>query len=460
MLIVAGMVIIIALVLIVNAIFRVTVNPNEVHVVQYAGSTVAYGKDFESRVYYNWRPWLPFVWCVSTVLPTSVFDVTISNYQAYDIGRVPFWIDVKAFFRIESPVLAAERILNFDELVTQLHDVLKSSIRSILAWADIEEILSGRSEFSDRFTKAVKEQLSQDRWVGVVKNIEFMEIRDWTDSSVISNIQKKKESLILKQSRLEIAENNKAAEVWEIQAKQEAEIKAQEAREVVGKRTVEAEKQIQIEQEKANQLVKEQSKITAERDMEVQRVQEVKAAEIAKDKEVVDADKEARKIIIAAEAEKAKADVDAKAIATLAQAKAGEIKSIWVAEGDAIKAKEIALISGKVELMEKMQSNIEYANYLQAIEAINAQKDIGVANAKALESADIKYLWTDKFNPAKSLTEVLTPSWLAWLWMWLDAFTNFTDNTIVDLFHKFAKMSKEKQDAVVEIIQTGEEEGE
>jgi len=51
--------------------------------------------------------------------------------------------------------------------------------------------------------------------------------------------------------------------------------------------------------------------------------------------------------------------------------------------------------------MEKMKENPNYADFLKAIESILATKEIGVAQAKALESADIKYLGTDnKVNPA------------------------------------------------------------
>ena len=123
--------------------FRIAVPTNEIHVVQSKNATIAFGKgQQDGSVYFNRPSWFPVVGMTRTILPTTVFDITIEDYQAYDIGRVPFGIDVKAFFRISDYLLASERIDTFDQLIAQLHDVLKSSIRSILSNSDIEEILS------------------------------------------------------------------------------------------------------------------------------------------------------------------------------------------------------------------------------------------------------------------------------------------------------------------------------
>ena len=61
--------------------------------------------------------------------------------------------------------------------------------------------------------------------------------------------------------------------------------------------------------------------------------------------------------------------------------------------------------------MKEMQENKEYALYLQAIEQIAATREVGVAQAKALEHADIKYLGTDgKLNASGTLQDILSPA--------------------------------------------------
>lgn len=453
--------------LIVNALYRVAVPTNQTHVVQSKDSTKSYGKNQEhGSVYFNWPSWLPAIGITRTILPTTVFDITIENYQAYDIGRVPFGIDVKAFFRISNSSLASERIDNFEQLISQLHDVLKSSIRSILSNSDIEDILSGRSEFSEKFTLAVKEQLNKDWWVEVVKNIEFMEIRDGDESEVISNIQKKKESEILKNSRIAIAENNREASLKEIEAQKEVEVKEQEKRQLVGQREIETNKELQLQQEVANQLLNDQNKITKEKEMEVIKVNEVKNAEIEKEREIINAEKIARTQIIQAEAEKERQSRQAEAqliteqkkaewTKAIASAEADKTKQIWLAEAEAISKKEIALVSGKVELMEKMQKNTEYAEYLQAIESINSQKEVGIAQAEALKSASIKYLGTDgKIDPSASLKNLLTPTWLAQFGMGINALTDTVDTDwLLKIFQKFQQLPKDKQDKIITEIE-------
>jgi flotillin len=40
-------------------------------------------------------------------LPVSNFDLDLVRYEAYDKNRLPFTVDVKAFFRIEDTNTAA-----------------------------------------------------------------------------------------------------------------------------------------------------------------------------------------------------------------------------------------------------------------------------------------------------------------------------------------------------------------
>jgi flotillin len=62
-----------------------------------------------------------------------------------------------------------------------------------------------------------------------------MDIRDPIDqsSNVVRDIMEKKKSLIEKESRMAVAENNKEAKIKEIQTKKEADVQAQEAEKIV-----------------------------------------------------------------------------------------------------------------------------------------------------------------------------------------------------------------------------------
>src|ERR1700760_4208809 len=104
------------LIVIIAVSFRVVVPTNAVHIVQSAKRSTPYGKDMGGNTYYQWPAWLPVIGVRVSVLPLSVFRVELSDYAAYDKGRLPFVLDVLAFFRIAAPARAAERLSSIAEL--------------------------------------------------------------------------------------------------------------------------------------------------------------------------------------------------------------------------------------------------------------------------------------------------------------------------------------------------------
>lgn len=94
------------LLLIVALLLRRVVPTNEVHIIQSGKSTVSYGKDHDAgNTYYEWPAWVPKIGIVKIVLPVSVFDETLEANEAYDKGRLPFVVDIKAFFEFQIPML-------------------------------------------------------------------------------------------------------------------------------------------------------------------------------------------------------------------------------------------------------------------------------------------------------------------------------------------------------------------
>lgn len=144
------------------AMFRVVVPTNDVHIVQSRKKTVSYGKGMPGgNVYYQWPSWWPLLGVKTISLPVSNFSVSLENYAAYDKGRLPFIIDVIAFFRIEDGDMAAQRVSSHAELETQLSKILRGACRAILASSQIEEILEGRGKFGEMFTKEVDANLRE-----------------------------------------------------------------------------------------------------------------------------------------------------------------------------------------------------------------------------------------------------------------------------------------------------------
>ena len=417
----------IVLCIIIPLFFRRVVETNEVHIVQSSNKTVSYGKDTgNGNTYYEFPSWVPIFGITKIVLPVSVFAIKIDDYEAYDLGRLPFVVDITAFFRIEDSNLAAQRVESFEDLQIQLTNIIQGSIRSILSSRALEDILQIRSELGDDFTKAVKIQL---RGWGIepVKNIELMDIRDSSGSKVIFNIMEKKKSEIEKESRIEVANNLKLAQIAEIEAVQATEVKQQDANKIVGLKTVENEREVAISKELANQLIKDQEKITKEKEMEVVRVKDVKEAEIKKQVEIVRAEQDQRKIEIDAEARKNAKIKDAEAIkenqilvaqgdkekqflaaAALLEMKDKEAQGtlkIGSAEAEALRLKELAPVNAQIELAKEIGENEGYQTYLISIKQIEANRDIGLEQAKALSNADLKII-ANEGNVASGVNKI------------------------------------------------------
>ncbi|AKU92724.1 Inner membrane protein YqiK [Vulgatibacter incomptus] len=404
---------------------RTVVPTNMVHIVQSKAGAVSYGRSSKSgNVYYAWPSWLPIIGVVVSRLPEANFSVSLTDYEAYDSRRLPFVVDVTSFFRISDSSMAATRIDHYQELANQLKAILQGSVRRILATHTLEEIMEARGSLGQAFTGEVDSQLRE--WgVTTVKTIEFMDIRDARGSEVISKIMEKDKSRIDKESRVAVAENNRAAEAAEIEASREIELRQQEKKQQIGIRTAEQERIVGIEREKAKQEVQASAKTTAEREMEVMKVQEVKKAEIQKETaiiaarraaemQVVDAEAARKVVELKAEGELAATMREAEGIA--AKAEGALAATMREAEGIAAKGKAnaeaqekmlMAPVTAQITLAEKIGKDEGYQKYLVTIEQVKADQAVGIALAQAMSAAKMTIVanGSDVQSGARSLMD-------------------------------------------------------
>lgn len=371
----------VALFILIAVLYRKVVPTNMVHIVQSRAKTTSYGTGQTGRnVYYRWPRWLPFIGVTVIELPVSNFDLSLTAYKAYDKERVPFELDLTAFFRISDTNTAAQRVPGIKELNDQLLKIVQGAARKILASHDINQIMVDRATFGQQFTDEVKTELAS--WgVEPVKNMELMDIRDSEGSSVISNIMAMKASDIEKTSRSTVAANKQAAEMAEINARQAVDVQKQVAEEAVGRRTAEKDKNVGVANQQSRQEVLEQERETTAKQMAVRQVEQVRDAEIAKERGIVAADQEKQTKIIVAdgflEAERRRAQ---------------GIEAVGRAEGEAEKAKLMAPVTAQIELAQKIAELDKYQQYLIMVEAIKAYTSVGGKQAEALQQAEIKVI--------------------------------------------------------------------
>lgn len=414
---------------------RRIVPTNVVHIVQRGDKTVSYGVGKDSNVYYEFPEWFPKIGVMVRELPVSNFDIDLSKYSAYDKDRVPFIVDVKAFFHISDTNKAAEKVESFTELKKQLENVVQGAVRSILAKSKLEEIMEERSVFGKKFTESVKEDLAN--WgVSSIKNIELMDVRDSDGSRVIQQIMDKRMSAIDTESRTEVAKNRKIAQQAELTAQQEIDVtraqteqSAGEAQarsfQAIGIAKAEATKRAGIAQQQSMSDIAEAERATAEQQMEVIKVNQVKQAEIDKEKAIIVAEQNKRQIEIDSEADKFRVETaavarlqsqirEAEGIKNIGESEASIIKAKGMAEAESKKALELAGVTAQTTLAKEIGENQSYQDYLIRVREVEVKQVIGVAQyesiAKGLANAELKLLVNsgDVHSGVGNLTDLFT----------------------------------------------------
>lgn len=391
---------------------RRVVPTNMTHIVQRAKGTTLYGQgEAAGNVYYQWPKWLPIVGVDVAIFQGSIFDITLKDYEAYDEGRLPFVVDVKAFFRVEDADVAAKRVSTFTELQQQLTDVLRGAVRRILGTNKLESIMQDRSKLANEFTVEVNGQL--EAWgVTTVKSIEFMDIRDSGKSEVIHNIMAKEKSRIDMESRTVVAENNRAAQQKEIEANRAISTAQIEAEQMIKTRDAQKDQIVGIAKEQATQQVQMEAKITAERNMDVQKVQDVRTAEILREVAVVKAEQDQKVQVVKAEADKETAIRIAagQLAATLNDAEG--VTALGIAKAAAEKAMLMAPVDAQITLATEIGDNEGYQTYLVQVEQIKAGQAVGMEMANALAEADLKIIANsgDVQSGVTNLAGILSPA--------------------------------------------------
>lgn len=392
---------------------RRVVPTNMVHIVQSRSATISYGKGKAvGNVYYHWPAFLPYIGVTVSQFPESVFDINLNSYEAYDSGRLPFVVDIVAFFRVDDSDMAAHRVSSFDELSAQLHSVLQGAVRRILATDKLENIMEDRSGLGVKFTEEVDRQLKE--WgVTTVKSIEFMDIRDSAGSKVIANIMAKEQSRIDKESRMTVADNNMAASNREIDAKRAIDVQRQDAEQQVGIRTAEKTKIVGIENERANQNILIEKTTTKQKEMDVSRVENVQSAEILRAVAEVRAGQEVQVLVIQAGGNKTAQITKAEGEMEAAKLNAQAIEVEGLAKGVAEQAVLMAPVNTQINLAKEIGSNEGYQKYLITIRQVEVAGEVGKQMAEGLKGSDVKIIantGTDIQSGVSKVMDLFTPA--------------------------------------------------
>lgn len=461
--------VILGIIVVIN--LRKVVPTNEVHIVQRKSESTAHWRWYEWwNVYLHWPSWVPSKWVSVTQLPLSVFNIKLADYKWYDIWKVPFLVDVTAFFTINDPITAAQKISTFEELEEQLTETLKWAVRKILAQNDILKIMESRWEMWQVFYDEVLTQVKQ--WWIDLKNIEFMDIRDLSDTHVIENIMKKKKATIEANARKEVAEQNKFAEIAEDNSRREAELNriqnAQETRlreieaeKMTENQNIDKERLLSLQQQEAQQNILESQRTTKEKELSVRQLEQERMAEIEKqthiiwtqedkEKKIISAEADKRVMELNAEAEKQQkiiaAEADKQSVEMKAQADKFRIESEWLAEAKRIDYMWTAQAKNKMEMAKALNSfSPEALAYMIKELEVQLSEKVDTEKAKALSTADIKVIstWANWWEWLNNFMELFSTKWWANIWWMIQS---IKDTIWEDKFNQFVWKFNKPQD--------------
>lgn len=480
-----GGIITVVLIIYIITQLRKVVPTNEAHVIQKWKSSVAYGKNFKWwNVYLNWAPWVPVVWISVQKLPLSIFDLQLNDYKAYDSGKVPFQVDITAFFEIRDPETAAQKVETISELRNQLNETLKWVVRKVLASKDIVDIMESRSEIKDEFYQQVFGAVKS--WGIMLQNVEFMDIRDAEGSKVVTNIMMKKRSQIESESEIEVAENQKKAiiekenkeaearsaaaaaksraDIISSDSQRDAELKVIENEKLTQNKEIDKERILAIQKEEAKQKVYEAEKLTKEKELAVKQVEEEKNAEIAKNIELIKADEQKQKMIIEAEANKESVELAATAdkikVELSASAEKTRIESIGIAKAKELDYIGTAEAKNKTQMAEALNTfDKESLDFMKKELDVNLSEIVDLEKAKALWKADVKVIstWANGGEWIKTFMDLFSATGGSNIWAMVEAAKNtMWEDKVNDFIWKFTSKKevteKKSQEKVAKVI--------
>jgi flotillin len=140
--------------------------------------------------------------------------------------------------------------------------------------------------------------------------------------------------------------------------------------------------------------------------MAVIQVNDLKRAEITRAMNVVKADEDKQAMILRAEGALEAKKRESEAIAIEGNANADAEKVMLYAKAEGEKAMQMAPVEAQIVLAKEIGSNDGYQNYLVTMRKVEASQIVGIEQAKALASSDLKVI-ANAGDPVSGITKIM-----------------------------------------------------
>jgi len=359
---------------------------NEAHVVIKGGKRRVYSSDKnystdEKASYFHIPRWLPTYGMVVHKMPLGILSIAVPEFLAWDINRARFTCEIRAFVVIHDPIQASMRfpsertMIDIEELGVQVSKIVEATMRDSTTKKNIREIINNRQGIIDYIKQPLSEVISS--WGLTLTDIELINFSDPTKAEfgekepphVVRDISVIEEVKINSEMRRKNAEELKLARMTEA-----------ETNELATKREIEQHEEIAKREQMKNQLVAVTRKGALEKELEVERTQQVTMQEIEKARALVEAEQKKAVEVINKQQKQLIGEGD-------------RLMKTEQAKGDASPIRERGF--AEAEAKEKLQDALnkfgdKAIRALVAERIVDMQQAVGIASARALEKADLR----------------------------------------------------------------------
>jgi len=347
------------------------VDPSEAHLVVTPNKKFVASADdnvatSNTKTYFAIPSWLPFFGRAIRIMDVTIKELVV-NQETYEKNQARYNVKSSCKYRITDVQTAAETFVSDEELQEQLKEVIRASVRAVTVKYDVVDARAFKQKMGEEIQAEMQDDLN--KWGLTLINFQLVDFQDTADSTIISDISKRREVEIKSTTREQNAEKIKQARIKEAEAEEKAKEREIAKDKVIGER----------EQNKA-QKIAEQQKIAEEKRYEVVKVQTIKQAEITKAEAIVKAEQDKATEAIFKEKKKLEGEGDRMRAEEQAKGEAAPILQKGLAEAEAKEALQKAL----------NKFGDDAIRALVAEKVVAMQEVVGVETAKALMNADVK----------------------------------------------------------------------
>lgn len=318
------------------------------------------------KTYFAFPHWIPFIGRAVRVMDVTIKEIVVEQ-ETYEKNQARYSVVSSTKYRIDDVQTSAETFISDAELESQLKEVITASVRAITVKYDVVNARAKKQEMSVEINAEMADDLAN--WGLELTNFQLVDFQDTDESTIISDISKRREVEIQSLTREQNAEKVKQARIKEAESDEKARQREIERDKVIGEQ----------EQIKAQKIAIEE-KIAQEKHYSVVQVQTIRQAEITKEKAIVEAKQAKEQEAILREKKKLEGEGDRLREEEQAKGQSAPIREMGFAEAEAKEKLQQAL--------NKFEDKAIIA--LVAEKIVEKEKVVGVETAQALSKADVK----------------------------------------------------------------------